>query len=267
MTVLHAIVELTKASWRVLRQHPILMWFPILSVVSMLAVILVLGPILLRDEPTWAALLAMAFAIHVVGIFYNVALTSQALRALRGEAASIGAGITAALERPGAIASLAAVTAPVGLLLGLLGRSTNAAVKIARFVIGTAWSLATYLAIPVMVQERRGGVPSLRRSGELFKRTWGETALSEVGARVITAHLAIVLLVVAALIVKLFGDSALTMLALLALVAGFIGLIGALEAIYRAALYVFASEGVVPAPFGGPELDEIWHCKGEPRPD
>ena len=43
------------------------------------------------------------------------------------------------------------------------------------------------------------------------------------------------------------------------------------EAIYRAALYVFASEGVVPAPFGGPELDAIWRVKPpgestEPQP-
>lgn len=34
---------------------------------------------------------------------------------------------------------------------------------------------------------------------------------------------------------------------------------GAREAIYRAALYVFASEGVVPEPFDGAELHAIWH--------
>jgi len=37
--------------------------------------------------------------------------------------------------------------------------------------------------------------------------------------------------------------------------------INSLEAIYRAALYVFAAEGVVPEPFGGPELEDIWQVK------
>ena len=261
MTVFHAIIELTKASWRVLRRHPMLACFPILELVTMFVVLFVVGPIVMHAEPTWLSLLLLGIALHCVHVFYAVALTSQALVALRDETPSVGAGFAAALSRPTAIFSLSLVTGTVGFALALLGRSTNAAVKLARFVIGTAWSLATYLAIPVMVQERRGGVPSLRRSGDLFKRTWGETTLSEVGARVVTGHLALVLLVVAILIIKLFGDSALALLMLLALVSTFIGVVGALEAIYRAALYVFASEGVVPAPFGGPELDEIWQCK------
>jgi hypothetical protein len=261
MTVLHAIVELTKASWRVLRHHPILACFPILQLISTIALLFLLGPIVIRDEPTWLGVLVLGFLVHFVHTFYTVGLTSQALAALRGEMPSVGAGIAAALARPAAIASLSVVTGSVGVIFGLLGRSTNAAVKLARFVIGTAWQLATYLAIPVMVQEKRGGVPSLKRSGDLFKRTWGETALSEVGLRVITMHLAAVLIIIALVIVELFGDSGFALLLLIALVSSFIGLIGALEAIYRAALYVFAAEGVVPAPFSGPELDDIWRCK------
>ena len=57
-------------------------------------------------------------------------------------------------------------------------------------------------------------------------------------------------------------------LLIIGLVGAFIGLIGSLEAIYRAALYVFASEGVVPAPFAGPELDAIWRAKpADPTPE
>ncbi|HTR49514.1 MAG TPA: DUF6159 family protein [Kofleriaceae bacterium] len=261
MTVFDAIVELTKASWRVLRRNPTLMWFPLLSLLSTIVVLVFLGPILLRDEPTWLALFAIGFAIQLVAIFWRVGLTSEALKALRGERPSVAGGVAAAMSRPSAIVSLSAVTSSVGFVLGLLGRSSRGAVRIARALIGTAWSLATYLAVPVMVQERRGGIPSLRRSGDLFKRTWGETTLSEVGLRVITAHLAFLLLVVAVLLVKLLGDSALAILLVFALVAAFAAVIGALEAIYRSALYVFASEGVVPEPFGGPELDDIWRVK------
>jgi len=261
MTVFDAIVALTKASWRVLRRHPCLMWFPLLSIVTTIVVLVLVGPILMRDEPTWLTVLLLGFAIQLVSIFWRVGLTAEALKALRGGTPSVSSGVTAALARPGAIVSLSAVTSTVGFAIGLIGRSSRGALRIARAIVGTAWSLATYLAVPVMVQEGRGGVPSLRRSGDLFKRTWGETTLSEVGLRVITAHLAFVLLIVAMLLVKLLGDSALAILLVVGLIAAFAAVVGALEAIYRSALYVFASEGVVPEPFGGPELDDIWHVK------
>lgn len=53
------------------------------------------------------------------------------------------------------------------------------------------------------------------------------------------------------------GQSLFTLLLVLGLAAGAIGLVGSLEAIYRAALYVIAAEGVVPEPSGGPELEDI----------
>ena len=134
------------------------------------------------------------------------------------------------------------------------------AVKIARAIVGTAWSLATYLAIPVMVQERRGGFHSLRRSSDLFRRTWGETTLSEVGVRVLTTHLGLILALVAVALIDLLGDS-FGILIVFALVVGAFAVIGTLEAIYRSALYVFAAEGVIPEPFDSPELEAVWRVK------
>lgn len=268
MTVFTAIIELTKASWHVLRRHPRLMWFPILSLFATLAVLSVLGPILapMEDIP-WLAVMMFLFAIHFVHVFFTVGLTNEALKALRGvEPISITSGIEAASTRAPAIASFAAVTGTIGFVLELMGRSRSAPLRFARAVFGTGWSLVTYLAIPVMVQERRGGIPSLRRSGDLFRRTWGETTLSEVGLRVFTQYLMVILVLLAVLLIHVFGESLFALLLIIALAGAAIGLIGALEAIYRAALYVFASEGVVPEPFSGAELDAVWRVKPSDAP-
>ena len=268
MTVFTAIIELTKASWHVLRRHPRLMWFPILSLFATLAVLSVLGPILapMEDVP-WLAVIVFLFAIHFVHVFFTVGLTNEALKALRGvEPISITSGIEAASARAPAIVSFAAVTGTIGFVLELMGRSRSAPLRFARAVFGTGWSLVTYLAIPVMVQERRGGIPSLRRSGDLFRRTWGETTLSEVGLRVFTQYLMVILVLVAVLLIHVFGESLFALLLIIALTGAAIGLIGALEAIYRAALYVFASEGVVPEPFSGAELDAVWRVKPSDAP-
>ncbi|MDQ3340564.1 MAG: DUF6159 family protein [Myxococcota bacterium] len=265
MTVLTAIIELTKASWHVLRRHPRLIWFPILSLLATASVLAFLAPILLplEDDVPWLAVLIFLIALHAVHIFFTVALTNEALRALRGESPiSINGGLNAACTHVPSIATFAAVTGSIGFVLELMGRSGHPALRFARAVFGTGWSLVTYLAIPVMVQERRGGIPSLRRSGDLFRRTWGETTLSEVGLRVFTQYLMILLVLVAIVLIHLFGDESLfALLLILAMVGAAIGVIGSLEAIYRAALYVFAVEGVVPEPFAGAELDEIWRVK------
>jgi Ca2+/Na+ antiporter len=268
MTVFTAIIELTKASWHVLRRHPRLMWFPILSLLATLAVFTVLGPILAPHLTPWLAVLAFVFAMYFVHVFFAVALTSQALKALRGEEPiTIAGGIEVASTRAPAIASFAAVTGSIGFVLEAMGRSNSPALRFARAVFGTGWSLVTYLAIPVMVQERRGGIPSLRRSGDLFKRTWGETTLSEVGLRVFTQYLMVLLVLLAVLLIHVFGESVLALLLILALAGAAIGLVGSLEAIYRAALYVFASEGVVPEPFDRAELDAVWRTKpADPTP-
>jgi len=263
MTVFHAIVELTKASWRVLRRHPCLAWFPVLSLASVIAIMLFVLPVLIPgddDGVPFLTVLVMSVLFFVAHIFFTTALTAEALRALRGETPSITDGLATATTHVPAIVTLSLISATFGAFVGLLGRSSKVALKLARALVNTAWSLATYLAIPVMVQERRGGLPSLRRSSDLFRRTWGETALSEVGVRVLTAHLSLILLLVAVVVIELLGDG-IGMVIVLMLTIGFIAIVGALEAIYRAALYVFAAEGVIPEPFSGPELDDIWRAK------
>jgi hypothetical protein len=261
MTVFRAIIELTNASWRVFRRHPVLAAFPVLSLAVSIAILVLVMPMLVGNEPTLLAMFVVTFLLHLVHVFFVVGLTGEALKALRGENPSVAGGLATAMARPAAIVSFTAITSTVGFALSLLGRSSNLAMRTARALVGTVWSLATYLAIPVMVQESRGGVASLKRSGSLFRRTWGETTLSEVGVRVLTVHFALVLVIALVVLVELFGESLFALVVFLALAVAIAGIIGTLEAIYRAALYVFASEGVVPDPFAGPELDDIWQVK------
>jgi len=270
MTVFSAIVELTKASWQVLRRNPQLMWFPVLSVVATFAMLLLVGPLLGLVDSPWLALFILLFAIYSVHVFFMVGLTSEALKALRGDAPiTISGGISTACGHAPSIASLAAVSSTIGVFLEMMGRSRNGALRFARAVFGTGWSLVTYLAIPVMVQERRGGIPSLRRSGDLFRRTWGETALSEVGARILAQYVMFLLVILAIILIGVLGKSPLAVIAIVCIAGAAAAVIGTLEAIYRAALYVFASEGVVPEAFASAELDEIWRTKPQdpPPPD
>src|SRR5262249_36621442 len=115
MTVFHAIVELSKASWRVLKQHPRLVWFPLLSLATVIGLILIISPILEPDEPPpWLFLVIVVLIVYPTHTFFQVALTAEALKALRGEEPSVPCGLATATARLPAIVSFSAITATFG---------------------------------------------------------------------------------------------------------------------------------------------------------
>ena len=271
MSIARASVEIGRASLRVVRANPRLLWFPALCQLAVIAVALVLlGPLVegfgfadvlgIAEEdslPWWVALSFYA-AIHAVIAFFGVGLTHQALRALGGHTVSVAAGLRYSASRVSAIGGLALIHATLGMVLSL-GAGTRRA---ARSLFGTLWDLVTYLALPVMVQEGRGPIGSLRRSGRLFKETWGETAVAEIAFRMIMVQFIVLVVVLCLLLASWFEHPEVPVLFVaFVLGLGFSFFLNTLQAIYRAALYIFAAEGVVPDAFDTPEMNDVWKVK------
>jgi len=279
MSFARATVEIARASLRVLRAHPRLLWFPALSALSVvLAAVFLLAPAVdaraggnlgwggadifgLYDGepegPWWIALFAYTL-VNGVTAYFAVALTHQALHALRGDTVSVKAGLRYSATRARAVGAYALINATLGIVFSA-GRGAR---RSARSLFGVAWDLVTYLALPVMVQERRGAVESLRRSGRLFKQTWGETALAEVGLRVLAVQFYALVVLLCLLLANLFDEPAVPILFVaLVLGLGFALLVSTLQAIYRAALYIFAAEGAIPDAFDTPDMHDVWRVK------
>ena len=73
-----------------------------------------------------------------------------------------------------AIAGWALVSATVGLLLQLVEDRSG---KIGRFVaglLGMAWTLVSFLVVPILVIENKGLIAALQSSTSLLKKTRGE---------------------------------------------------------------------------------------------
>ena len=47
--------------------------------------------------------------------------------------------------------------------------------------IGMTWQIVTWLAVPVIVAEGTGPITSLKRSAGLFRQTWGENLVGQIG--------------------------------------------------------------------------------------
>lgn len=253
-----------KASASVLAADKELIIFP---VVSGIAALLVMASFVLPmtflggwdyvgQEGGWNPLaIAVAFlfyfCLNTVVFYFNAALVGAALIRLDGGDPTVGDGLRIANSRLGPILGYAAISATVGLLLKW-GRGRSG--KLGRFVIslvGIAWTLATYLVVPVLVVQKVGPIDGIKESAALFRRTWGEQVVGTGGIGLISslATFALILFGVLLMIPALAIGNPAVVIALGVLLAlafvGMIALTSALKGIYTAALYHFAAKGNV----------------------
>lgn len=183
-------------------------------------------------------LLFYASASFIV-IFFNAALVSAALERLRGGDPSVRSGLAAASKHLPAILGWALISATVGLLLQALRNNTDNIIgRIAISLVGGVWAYMTFFVIPVLVAEGIGPIGAIKRSGGLFRETWGRQAVSSFGFGLVYLLAALIAFLPAA---ALFAVSpVLAFLVGVPLVALALGAVQALEGIFKAALYEFA---------------------------
>jgi hypothetical protein len=257
--------ELVKASAAVLRADKELLVFPVLSgLAAMLLMATFVVPIFalkLFEHGNSVAGYALGFLFYFctysVAFFFNSALVAAAMIRLNGGDPTVADGFAAARARIGPILGYAAIAATVGMALqALKNKDNNVLVRLVGSGLGVAWTLSTFLVVPVLVSENIGPIDAIKQSVTLLKRTWGENAIGNVGLGFAFGLLMLgtilvgVALVVASAMVSVKLAIAVGVLVVLAAVL--LGVIqSALSGIYSAALYRFATAGEAPAGFGG----------------
>jgi hypothetical protein len=257
--------SLVKSSAAVLQSDKELLVFPVLSGLAAMLVVATFA------VPTFAlrlfehgfgvpqAILGFLFylCMYFVTFFFNAALVGAALIRLDGGDPTLADGFNAAKAKVGPILGYAAIAATVGLLLqGLKNRDNNILIRLIGSGLGVAWTLSTYLVVPVLVQQNVGPIDAIKESVNLLKRTWGENAIGNVGLGAVFGLMLFgVILVGAALVVAgsmISVTLAITLAVIVVLaVVALVIVQSALSAIYSAALYRYATVGEAPSGFAG----------------
>jgi hypothetical protein len=205
-------------------------------------------------------LLLLYVVIYTVGIFSQAAVVAGATERMRGGDPTLRSALAAAGRRIGPIIGWAILAATVGTVIRAIQDRAGMFGKLVAFVGGTAWSLAAFFIVPVLVFEDLSIRESLRRSARLFKDVWGESLAGGVtlglANLVVTIPLAVVALLIAVVVGKTAGIGV--------FIAGMIVLtivFAALQGIYLATLYRYATEGWVPAGFDGELLRQAYVSK------
>lgn len=269
--------ELMKMSWRVLMKDRELILFPILAGLVLLVVVGAAAGIgastgtferLSNDGATETQQAAstgdalLGIALYAIGtfvvIFFNSALIAAAMQRLRGEDPTLSSGFRVARAHIGAIFVWALIAATVGLLLQVLrGRTDNFIGRIAISLVGGAWAYMTFFVIPILVTEQIGPVEGIKRSASLFRRTWGQQAVSGFGFGFV--YIAAVLVAALPAIVLYAISPVLAIVVAVPLLAVAVGTVMALEGIFKAALFEFANDRA-PQGFDRPTLANAYRA-------
>ena len=248
--------ELVGQSYRVLMQDKELMVLPLLSGVLIIGVVLsfFFGFDLRSrlDAENEQLLVVPGLLLYVVtyaiGIFFQAAIVAGATERLRGGDPTIRSALAAASRRIVPILLWAVVAATVGMLLRAIQNRAGFIGKIVIAMVGAAWSLATFFVVPVIVLEEHSIGESFSRSLEVFRKTWGETFVG--GATIgIAAFCAWLTLIAVVGLLAWAGAGILTFVVGAAGAISLAVLVPALQGVFVASLYQFATAGTAPAGF------------------
>lgn len=196
--------------------------------------------------------------------FFNVAFYHEILAALNGQRVSIGRGFRFAASRIKAIAAWSLFSGLVGLLIKAIEERVGVFGRIVVRLIGLAWSIASVFAIPVIVREGTSANPVnfLKSSANLLKKTWGESLIGYAGISAGT-FLAFVPLIAIVPLSFVLGWVFfwLAMALWLVCLFVFVYILSVAGQVYKGALFIYASEGVVPGPFDENQMNMAWKVK------
>ena len=265
---------IAKRSWAVLKSDKTLAWFPVLSALGSMIVVVVLGGLIalmgIDSSSTgdslapigWVLIVVGYLALAMVQTYFLAALVAGADMRLRGNDSSVRAGLDIANSRLHRLLPWAIVTATVTMVLQAIEERFGIVGRIVAGLVGMAWNLLTFLVVPILVLEDLAVRPALTRSKDLFKKTWGENVIGQGGLGLVGF-----LAMLPGLLLLFVGISLGTAAAI---VLGGIGIVwvlvssvvvSALGGIYRTALYHFATNGQVPGEFA----DVDFHAAFRPR--
>jgi len=265
-------LELVRASWSVVKADKELLWFPVISAVALFLVVgsfvipmATLGGFTSATTPEPGAgmsLVALAFYVvaYFIGLFFNTALVGAAMIRLDGGDPTVRDGLHIAWSRVGRILGYACIAATVGLLLQALEERVGWVGRIVVGLIGVAWTLATFLVVPILVTRDVGPVDAVKESATLLKETWGENIIGSVGLGLVfgLAYFALAVASILAIVLGIQAQvAALALTAVLLALAAFVLLAtlhSTMQGVYSAALYRHATHAGAPAQGFSPEL-------------
>lgn len=208
------------------------------------------------------------FAAMFLATFFSVAFYHEILRALNGQDVSIMRGLRFASTKLPSILIWSLFAGLIGYIIRTLEEKVGILGKIILGFIGIAWSVASVFVIPFIITEASvNPFHLLRQSAGTLKKTWGESLIGYVGIQFggLIIILSSLFFFAGMFIISILLNS--TSIIIIAAVLCLIGILSfsylfnVANHIYICALYLFAADGKIPAPFDQASMRSAWKVK------
>lgn len=261
--------RLTKNSWSLLKQDRELLWLPVLSMLTLVAIAAaaaVVGFVTGSFDTEQgtdslggsAAVLGLVFVFVATAtvVFFEGALVAGAHERMTGGDPTVRSALGRAAARLPSLLGWALITMTVGLVLRFLRERLGFLGQILTFLAEAAWGVATYLVVPAIIIDDFRSFAGVKHSMSLVRRTWGENLIAQAGFGLLGFVLALPIILIAALIAVLVPGVGM----FVGIAIGVIGVltisvvVGALSLYFKTALYEYATDGVA---HGGFDIDQM----------
>ncbi len=254
---------LFKETFRFLLADKEMMWVPIITgiiqmfFIGTFVVLFDLGTVFSETEVITGAQYGYVLVLYIICAFtiaYAQATIAHIVYTrIHGGDATLGEGIKVAGAHASALFVWACITSTIGLLLRMVAERSQLLARIFIALLGAMWSVLTYFVVPAIIIDKKSPFAAIRHSGSVFKRTWGETLVTNIsfGFVFLVAIFALVFVLIG--FIFLAGGSPLSMFigigVFLVSIFGLVLLSSVLDSVLRTLLYVYASEQVIPQNF------------------
>jgi hypothetical protein len=261
---------IVRESWELLKKDKEIMWFPVLSSIASIIAFVVLGAMFffaslggeitdldrLAEEGTtpigYAVLLIFYVTMFFITNFFTAGIFIIAHGRFTGRDLTFSDGLNGAMENSGKIFVWSLISATVGIVLGMISDRSKLLGKLVAVLLGAPWAIMTYFSLPAIVIGKKSIGESFKESASVIRKTWGETIVVNFGVGLFFALLTffgIAFIIGVAFLIPsfsvLFG-----MLALfIVYVIGLSIISSTLGAIFKLALYEYATTGRIPQGF------------------
>lgn len=264
-------VKVTRAAWRVMMLDKEVIGISAISAllnmlifVAYVAVgIFAVPHFFVADDQAWSfdwkyylLLAAYLMTTYFVTNFFAGAISHAAFRRFDGEDPTMRESLAAAKSKSGSLVKYTGLQVTVGLVLSIIADRVPFAGKIAVWLAGATWSVASMFSIPVIMSTNETNpVRVVKKSAKTFVDIWAESVFIGLTLGVISIVATIgTMVVVLGLFALSIGFQSVS-LAILAAIIFFASVVGiallsnTLQQIVMTAAYYYASTGKVPTGF------------------
>ena len=268
-------LDMLKRSAEILNQDRELLVFPLLSSIAAVMVLISFAPLFFLeselaeapDQLNLFVFLLFYLVEYFVIFFFNSALVGAALIRMDGGDPTVMDGRRIAGSKFTKILGYAALAATVGLFLRTAGERMGIIGRFMAGIVGIAWTVASFLAVPVLVSRDVGPIDAVKESARLLKDTWGENVISNAGIGIVFMAVYFASFLIGGILISLAstGGSSTLVFTLIGILIVWFVLLGllqaALQGIFSAVLYRFATDGEQTGGFSNDALSHAFAPK------